>query len=148
MDQWLKPGRDGNGGTKLSAADLKKRYDRNVPDPYASVVQEADSLLLSRDQVERLNALRANYRASVDTVLLRLADHMASLGDRYDASEALRYQESTLDRAWEITRQSVRRDFASVLSPIQLSLLPGWAWVIYRAEEPLIGVRSFSFGGL
>ena len=146
MDQWLKPGRDGNGGTRLSAPDLKKRYDRNVPDPYALVVQEADSLLLSRDQVERLNAMRVAYRASVDSVLLRLADHMASLGDKYDAAEALRYQESTLDQAWEITRQSVRRDFGSVLSPIQLGLLPGWAWVIYRANEPLVGVRSFGLG--
>ena len=69
---------------------------------------------------------------------------MASLGDKYDAAEALRYQETTLDHAWEVTRQAVRRDFASVLSPIQLTLLPGWAWVIYRAESPLIGVRSFS----
>lgn len=146
MDQWLKPGRDANGGAKLTAADLKKRYDRNVPDPYAAVVQETDSLLLSRDQVERLNAMRAAYRASVDTVLLRLADHMASLSNKYDAAEALRYQETTLDEAWEITRQAVRRDFSLVLSPIQRGLLPGWAWVIYRANEPLVGVRSLGFG--
>jgi hypothetical protein len=148
MDQWLKPGRDGNAGTKLTAADLKKRYERNVPDPYALVVNEADSLLLSRDQVERLKALRAEYRPKIDSVIARLSEHMASLGDKYNATEALRYQETTLDQAWEITRQAVRRDFPLVLSPIQLTLLPGWAWTIYRAESPLIGMRSFSFGPL
>jgi hypothetical protein len=148
MDQWLKPGRDGNTGTKLNASDLKKRYDRNVPDPYSQVIQEADSLLLSRDQVERLTTLRAAYRANVDSVIARLSEHMASLGDKYDAAEALRYQESMLDHAWEITRQAVRRDFPLVLSPIQLTLLPGWAWMIYRAESPLTGVRSFSFSPL
>ena len=148
MDQWLKPGRAGNGGTKLTTADLIKRYARNVPDPYAQVLQETDSLLLSRDQVERLTTLRTAYRASVDTIIEKLAAHMASLGDKYDAAEALRYQESTLDRAWEITRQAVRRDFGSVLSPVQLTLLPGWAWTIYRAESPLIGIRLFSFGPL
>jgi hypothetical protein len=42
----------------------------------------------------------------------------------------------------------VRRDFAEVLTPVQLNLLPGWAWTIYRAESPLIGMRSFSFGPL
>jgi hypothetical protein len=148
MDQWLKPGRDGNGGPKLSAADLKKRYARNVPDPYAQVLQEGDSLLLSREQVDRLTALRTPYRATIDSVITALSEHMASLGDKYDAAEALRYQESTLDAAWEITRQAVRLDFAAVLSPVQLTLLPGWAWTIYRAEKPLVGVRSFSFGPL
>ena len=148
MDQWLKPGRNGNTGTKLTAADLKKRYARNVPDPYAQVLQEGDSLLLSRDQVERLTALRTPYRATIDSVITALSEHMAMLGDKYDAAEALRYQESTLDRAWEITRQAVRRDFAAVLTPVQLNLLPGWAWTIYRAEAPLIGMRSFSFGPL
>jgi hypothetical protein len=146
MDQWLKPGRDGNAGARLTAADLKKRYDRNVPDPYAQVIQEADSLLLSREQVERLTSLRAAYRVNVDTVIARLADHMASLGDKYNASQALRYQETALDEAWEITRLAVRRDFPTVLTPIQLTLLPGWAWSIYRADSPMIGVRSFLFG--
>jgi hypothetical protein len=146
LEQWLQPGRAGRAGPRLTPTDLKKRYERNVPDPYALVVQEADSLLLSRSQVDTLTALRAPYRLRLDSLWVEVSEHMAALEDRYDVAAALKYQEAAFDKAWEISRLEAREHFPKILSRIQLNLLPGWAYTMYHAKEPMTGRRTYMFG--
>jgi hypothetical protein len=50
LDRWLRPGRRGIAGTRVSAPDLMRRFQRTVTDPFAEVLQEADSLLLTPQQ--------------------------------------------------------------------------------------------------
>jgi hypothetical protein len=92
LDRWLRPGRDGMPGPKLSAEDLRKRYARNVPDPYRGIIQESDSLLLTTDQLRKLTELQTAYKARTDSVWTDLATWLAGLPDHFDAKAALQRQ--------------------------------------------------------
>lgn len=136
LNQWLRPGRAGKPGPKLTHTDLKKRYERNVPDPFDIVLRDSDSLLVNRAQVEALQAAQKGYRAQMDSVWNQLAADLATLGDQFDDGAVLRRQEAAIDRGWEITRQAVHKSVAPVLTKIQLSLLPGWVATLYRTTHP------------
>ncbi|MEP6832784.1 MAG: carboxypeptidase regulatory-like domain-containing protein [Gemmatimonas sp.] len=136
LNQWLRPGRAGKPGPRLSRDDLKKRYERNVPDPFKMVLQDSDSLLVNRAQMEALQKAQIPYRAQLDSVWNALATALAALGDNFDDADVLKRQEAAVDRAWEITRQAVHRDVGPVLTRAQLSLLPGWVATLYRTEKP------------
>jgi hypothetical protein len=135
LDRWLRPGRAGREGTKASAIDLLRRYQRTVPDPYSEVLSQTDSLLLSPDDVARLQAAESAYRTRVDRMWSDLADYLANLPDRYDADAVARRTDAAIDDVWEVTRTSVQRDFNAILAPAQLSLLTGWSGVLYRSHD-------------
>ncbi|MEP6763945.1 MAG: hypothetical protein ABJB66_06525 [Gemmatimonadaceae bacterium] len=136
LNQWLRPGRGGNSAPKLSAADLKKRYERNVPDPFKLVLQDTDSLLVNRAQVEALMRAQPAYRAKMDSLWTALATDMAALGDHYNDASALKRQESAIDSGWEFTRIAVQAFVAPTLNTIQLGLLPGWVAALYLTDKP------------
>ena len=136
LNQWLRPGRAGKPGPKLARDDLKRRYERNVPDPFKMVLQDSDSLLVNRAQMEALQKAQGPYRAQLDSLWNTLATEMAALGDDFDLAVALKQQEAAIDKAWEITRQAVHRDVGPVLTRVQLSLLPGWVATLYRTLHP------------
>jgi hypothetical protein len=135
LERSLKAGRRGLPGPRLGAADLKRRYERGVPDPYAPLLIESDSLLLSRAQVEALQAAQLRLRTKLDTVWLELGTYLTGLGDEYDTKEAIVRQEAAIAQAWELSRLDVREQLPQILSPIQLRLLPGIASVLLRAAE-------------
>ena len=136
LNQWLKPGRAGNSSSRLTAGELRKRYERNVPDPFKIVLQDTDSLLVNRAQVEALTRVHPRYRAQMDSLWTALANEMAALGEHYNDAEALRTQEAAIDRGWEITRITVHAFIAPVLTNVQLALLPGWVGALYLADKP------------
>lgn len=146
LDKWLKPGRAGRPGARLTADDLKKRYSRNVPDPYARILQESDSLLLTREQSDAVAEAQQRYLARMDSLWTPLTEHLAALGDRFDATDALKRQEAAVDAAWELSRQDVQAALPRVLSPTQLRLLPWPAEMLYKAKEPMKGMRVFFAG--
>ena len=146
LDKWLKPGRAGHAGTRLSADELRKRYGRNVPDPYKGILQESDSLLLTREQSDAITAAQTRYAQRMDSLWTPLTTYLAAMGDRYDVTAALKRQEATTDDAWELTRRDVQTELPKILSPAQLRLLPWPAGMLYQAKEPMKGMRMF-FGG-
>ena len=109
MDRWLRPGRAGHSGKRLGIAELRERYVRIIPDPYQGILEESDSLLLTRDQADSLVAIDVRYRAHMDTVWTALAEHLAALPDEFDTKTVLRRQERVVDEAWEFSRQDVQR---------------------------------------
>lgn len=142
VDRWLKPGRAGRPGVKADAQDLKRRYDRNVPDLYGQVLQQTDSLLLSREQVDALRAARAAYRIRLDSVWTTLAKYLAALPDVYDARDAYRHADQATDAAWEMTRLDLQRTLPAILNPVQLQLLPSIVRLLYNAKTP-VRIRIF-----
>jgi hypothetical protein len=144
LDKWLRPGRAGHPGTRLSATDLQKRYRCNVPDPYAGILQESDSLLLTRPQIEALQAAREGLRTRLDSVWLDLATYLDGLGDRYDGAAALKRQETTTDSAWVIAQRHVATTVPGILSPVQRRLTPYPAQMMLTATKPITGIRMFS----
>lgn len=145
VDRWLKPGRGGRGGVKADAIELKRRYDRNVPDLYQMVLQQTDSLLLSRDQVESLQRARATYRARLDSVWTGLAQTLADLPDDYDSRAAYRTASGTIDEAWELTRLELKRTLPEILNRVQIQLLPGVVRSLVQSTAP-VRIRLFITG--
>jgi hypothetical protein len=145
LSRWIEPGRSGHPGPRLSADELKNRYQRSVTDPYAGILKETDSLLLTRDQTDSLKVIQANYLAKMDTLWTELAQYLAGLGDKFDAAQALKRQEETTDKGWEITRLDVQASLPRILSSIQLQLLPASSRFLFRANKP-VHVRVFMSG--
>ncbi len=145
LTRWVEPGRNGHPGPRLSMDELKKRYQRSVTDPYGVVLNETDSLLLSRDQVDSLKAIQSRYVAKMDSLWTSLAQHMAGLGDHFDAADALRHQEEATDKGWEIAKVDVQKSLPTVLSPVQLQLVPGIVKYLLKATGR-VRIRIFSYG--
>ena len=146
VDRWLRPGRDGRRGAKADVQDLKRRYERNVPDMYGLVLQQADSLLLSRDEVEALQQARTAYRARLDSLWTGLATYLADLPDKYDAHAAYTRATEGIDGAWDLTRDDLKKQLPLVLNQVQIQLLPGIVRTIMDATGPL-HIRVFITGG-
>jgi len=136
LDRWLTPGRAGHAGPKVTKQDLARRLQRNVPDPYAELLQQADALLLSADQVKSVQAAQVVYRGRIDALWDSLAGDLAALSDSYDAGDVFRRTDTRIGDAWELTRLDVREHLASLLSPVQLTVLPTWTARFFNAERP------------
>lgn len=145
LHRWLQPGRGGHPGKKLTAAELKTRYARGVPDPYALLINETDSLLLDKSQVRALQQADTAYLQKMDSVWGGLADYLANLGDRIDVRDAVKRQESATDAAWEIARLDVHATLGKILNPVQLRMLPWPSGLLYQAKAP-VHIRFFMAG--
>jgi len=137
VDRWLTPGRSGHPGPKLSAADLVRRLQRTVPDPYAPLLAQSDSLLLTAEQVDAVKKLAAGLSARRDSLYNGLATWLASLPDTYDESAAVRRSDDVQQQALEITRLEVRENLPQILAPGQLAILPGLTRYFYNAAQPV-----------
>ncbi|MEP7002423.1 MAG: hypothetical protein ABI969_18175, partial [bacterium] len=143
LERYLGPGRGGRPGPRLTVADLVSRYSRNVGDPYQAILSEADSLLLSRGQVDALRQAGVRYRQRIDSLWFGLATNFAALAERYDVASAVKRQEDAIADAREITRLHMRSTLGDILTPIQLQLMPGA--LTYRSTTPLTaGGRTLS----
>lgn len=143
LDRWLRQGRNGYPGTRLSREALLQRYWRTVPDPYAALLAETDSLFLTSEQVRRLQALQVEFRAGAEQYWDRLVNYLASRGDRFDADEALRRQEATTRLVLAYAQEHVQQHLPEILSPTQLQVLPGSAASYYRARRGTEDGRTF-----
>jgi hypothetical protein len=142
LNRLLGPGR-GRKGEKLTSDELVARYRRSVLDPYESILQESDSLLLQPAQIARLQAAQASYRARVDSIWVELAHHFASLPDKFDGKQAYALQEATIDRAWDVGRVHTQATLAGILDAMQLKLLPYPASMYFAATKPIKGLRYY-----
>jgi hypothetical protein len=123
LQRSLRGGRAGDPGPRLDAAALVARYRRNVPNIYDDLIEEQDSLLLSPTQVTELRQRQAALTSRSDSVWRTLAEHLAALPDRYDATAALAKQEAVTEAVWALAVADARR-LHEVLTPQQLRLLP------------------------
>jgi hypothetical protein len=135
IERWLRPGRAGHHGERVTAADLFRRFQRTVPDPYAELLAQSDSLLLTDAQTGELRTVQQLYRARVDSIWHDLATEIAALGDHYDLDSASRRVDQTTDNVWEITRLDVQAQLTHILSAVQLAQLSGWAGVLVRSRD-------------
>ncbi len=143
MEKWLRPGR-GKPGKKLGVADLKKRYSRNVNDPYRGILAESDSLLLTREQGDSIRAAQKRTALSADSLWTTMADKLVLLPDNFDSKAALAIQESAIDDAWELYRMSVKNTLGRILSPLQLSMLPWDSRNLWLSTKPM-KLRTYMF---
>jgi hypothetical protein len=136
IDRWLQPGRK-RPGTRLNAAELARRLERNVPDPYAELLAQADSLLLTPAQVVSLREVQRRYRARMDSTWSEVSRYLDALSDDYDAAAAYRRTDAAVDEAWEFTRLDVKQQLARILTPVQLATLGGTAAQLWSSPFPV-----------
>lgn len=144
INRMLRPGRNGNPGPKLDSAAIVRRYCGNLPDWYNDIIQQADSLLLSREQVEALQAARTAYLGRVRAHWGRFAAHISAMPDAYDVKNVTKEQVDVTNAAWDIAREEAQTTLPKVLTPVQLKILPGNSRFIFESKEPIRGVRFFS----
>jgi hypothetical protein len=141
LERWLNPGRAGRAGPKLTADELVKRYIRTVPDPYASILTESDSLLLTREQLESARSAQTHWTELMTAHWKKLADYLAGLPEVYDVSDAYKHQEDASDEGWAKSWADVHEQLPRLLSPVQLTLLPYPASMLWQAKEAPKGIR-------
>jgi len=146
LDRFLRPGRNGSPGQKLTSAELKRRYARNVPDLYRAILEESDSLLLSAPQMRALSSRQDGFAPRADSAWTLLATWMAGLPDRFDAAAVLARQEETTDAVWELWRQELRSQLPGILNPLQLQMIPSEATLLMKSEVPVKGLRIYMSG--
>jgi hypothetical protein len=144
INRMLRAGRNGNPGPKLDSAAIVRRYCANLPDWYGDITQQADSLLLTREQVEALQSARAAYLGRLRAHWGRFAAHLAAVPDTYDVSELTKQQVDATNVAWDIAREDAQSTLAKVLTPVQLKILPGNSKFVFESKDPIRNVRFFS----
>ncbi len=139
VKRWVRRGRHGFPGPRLTAAQIKRNYDRVIPDPYREILAESDSLLLNRVQVDSLRSAERSYMAARDSVFLEFATYLASQGDDYNIKEATKRQLAAFDLTTELGHVSIRRVLPSILDKLQLRMLPYPANRLLAAPDDVHG---------
>jgi hypothetical protein len=116
-------------GTRASADTLKNRYMNSSSsnafmDIYKLMLRYADSLALSRDQSERVQARQKTLIARADTVFGGLAEYLANLPESYSAKDAAKHVSDASTAIWNII-YAEGPWIKELLTPGQLRLLPG-----------------------
>jgi len=137
LERVLNRGRGGRPGARLSADSIRARFARNVPSLYAQILHEADSLLLSRTQVDSLRAANDRWEKKVNLIWTPLANEFAAMSDAYDVRKATQMTEDATDAAWELARQEVPT-IKAILTPLQLTLAPGQVQYLANAKGKIM----------
>ena len=87
LTQRLDMGR-GRPGTKSTAPLLKSLGSSTIPNPMALILQQPDSLKLTRKQADSLSALSRAFTQKADALWTPVAKYLESLPEGYDKSGA------------------------------------------------------------
>lgn len=104
-------------------AAVQARYARSVPDVYQAILEESDSLFLSRAQFDSLTSADGPYRQRMDSTWHVLGEAIVINAEHRTSAELLEFSRATSDSAEAITmreRPLIRR----ILSPSQMPYLP------------------------
>jgi hypothetical protein len=117
---------------------------RQVPDIYAEILEESDSLLITREQMEALKAAQVGYRVRIDSLWKAATATLAAMSDDYDADDAMRLIDEATESAWLIGRDQLPV-LETILSPLQMRLAP-WVPSLQKAVgKKSVGIRMFMF---
>jgi hypothetical protein len=143
LERVLNRGRAGHAGARLTADSIRARFSRNVPNLYLEIIDESDSLLLSREQVDSLRAASARYVVKSNALWLELGTKLAAMDDNYDVKAATQLTEDATDAAWELARKEVA-GIKEILSPLQMSMTPSMVQYLARATGKIM-VRMYMY---
>jgi hypothetical protein len=105
-------------GTKPTVLMLKAFGSGTIPNPIALILQQPDSLGLSRRQADSLTALNRSYTQLADSLWSVAATNLSMLPDQYDRSGANRIYVEARERAVD-----------------RLILLAPHVWALLRPEQ-------------
>ena len=112
-------------GTRAPVDSIRNRYVRSsFSDIYAVMLRLADSLALSRDQTESVQARQTGLKARADTIFGDLAKYLVALPESFDVKDAAKHVTAARDSVWKVI-YGEREFLTSTLTPGQIHLLPG-----------------------
>lgn len=139
VDMQLRPGRNGHPGPRLSVDDVRHLYRVAMPDPFRAILEESDSLMLSRDQVDALTKAGDEYEVRRDTIVTAVAAYLTGIGDRYSTKDVVGKQDELLGGLWDLGHTSIRRTLPGILNRFQLKMLPYPASFFYATPADVRG---------
>lgn len=138
-------GRKGRRDVRLDVSALVPRLRRSGPQPYREMLELADSLFLTGDQLIEIAKAEQQLTTRADSVWTDLATWLAALPDQFDEATAVGRQESATDRVWEIARQHVQFVLRPLLTRQQVALLPWPTNQLFESAKPLKGMRIVDY---
>lgn len=117
-------------GSRAPADSIRQRYMRATSangfmDIYGLLLTSfADSLALSREQVQRMQSQRVVLRAKADSIFGTLAVYLAALPPSYDPKEAVARETSAASDVWAAV-YAEKTFLLELLTPGQIRRLPG-----------------------
>jgi hypothetical protein len=131
-------------GTKGDAPSMKLLGTTIIPNPMNMILQQQDSLKLSRRQADSLASLSYAFSLFADSVWTPVSNELAALPERYDHGDAYRRYVSARERTVDFLLGLVP-SAKSVLTPSQRRKLPPQI-ANYLDERVLRFLRSSSSG--
>lgn len=110
-------------GTRATFDSIKARYITGVTDPYQVLLAFADSVALSRMQVEQVQAQDRIFTPREDSVYITLARYLVALPASYNVGEAVKHVTDANDDAWKIVHGEAPF-FRRLLTSGQIRRLP------------------------
>ncbi len=111
-------------GTRAPRDTIKARYLRaGFTDIYGVMIRFGDSLALSRNQVETIQARQIMLKARADTIYTSLAARLAALPNDFSVPAAVKEVTASNDAMWAII-YGEEPFLAELLTPGQIVLLP------------------------
>jgi hypothetical protein len=117
-------------GTRAVADTIKSRYlnmgntNSGYSDVYKLMLHFADSIALSREQTEKVEARQKVMAARADSLYGVLANYLAQLPADYSAKEAAKHVDDANKEMWDLI-YAERSYIKNLLEPAQIRLLPG-----------------------
>ena len=134
----------GRPGTKQSAEAMKLLGTTAIPNPMAMILQQADSLRLTRVQADSLASLSRKFAVYVDSVWTPVANYLQALPEDYDSDAAYGRYVSARERTVDYLLALIP-DAKRVLTPSQRRKLP-MQLANYLDERVLKFLRSSTAG--
>jgi len=89
-------------GTRATYDTIHARYITGVTDPYRVMLNFADSLALSRAQVDSIREQDKIFTKRADSVYVVLAHYLAALPESFSITDAVKHVNDANDAAWKI----------------------------------------------
>jgi hypothetical protein len=143
LTQRLDAGRS-RPGTKSNAGALKAFGTSSIPNPMSMILQQSDSLKLSRKQADSLATLSTKFSRYADSVWAPAAKALEAEPDRYSHGDAYRQYVSARERTMDYLI-AVAPDLRSLITDEQKRKLPPLI-LNYLDDRVLKFLRSSSAG--
>lgn len=138
LNRALRNGRNGFPGPRLDSASLVRRYSQSAPDLYTPILELRDSLFLTPEQTEKLQAAQMTLSAHTNAAWGALAAYLVSLNERYEIQPALSRQSAATAEVWKLMWSDAQA-LRTLLDPTQLRLLPYPASYLRNITMPPTG---------
>ncbi|MCO4099514.1 MAG: hypothetical protein HEQ38_08970 [Gemmatimonas sp.] len=123
MSRSMEPVRVNGAWTRPPATSIVQRYLRRISSVHSVILHHADTLFLTRSQIEAFAKADTGFRSEARDIYTALPDSLASLPGRFDADAAVEMVRRA-DRRYEELFWQQRDLVKRQLTPIQSSALP------------------------